>query len=275
MEYTPAQNIDEVIAQLNAVIDHCIETKSPYGIFPALYVVVTEKVKEGIARGDVFQDGPRMEKLDVLFANRFLEAYHMHRKGLKPSLSWQQCFDACDKFPSHLILQELLVGMNAHINLDLGIAAATTLPGDMIKHLQKDFMSINIILNALVDDIKDDLIHLSPRFGWILRHLMGEDAILEFSIKIARNEAWRFSKKLAGTVTDQWKFAIELKDLKTAKLGKLVRSPGFIANLIIWWVKRSENKDIPHIINDLRANAAAKVKFPNQVDAKYFGAEEN
>lgn len=274
MEYTPAKNIDEVIAQLNEVIQWSIDNQSPYGIFPALYVVVTEKVKEGIARGDVFQDGPRMEILDVTFANRFLEAFHQHRTQVKPSLSWQQCFEACDQFPSQLILQELLVGMNAHINLDLGIAAATTMIGHEVKALQKDFMSINIILNALVDDIKDDLIHLSPRFGWILRHLVGEDAILEFSIKIARNEAWAFCKRLAGTPAPEWPTAIATKDKKTAKLGKLVRSPGFIANLITWWVKRQENKDIPHIINDLRANATAKVKFPNQVAAKYFGAEE-
>ena len=274
MEYTPAKNIDEVITQLNEVIQWSIDNNSPYGIFPALYVVVTEKVKEGIARGDVFQDGPRMEKLDVIFANRYLAAYHEHRQGLKPTLSWQQCFEACDQFPTHLILQELLVGMNAHINLDLGIAAATTSPGEAIKHLHKDFNSINVILNALVDDIKDDLIHLSPRFGWILRYVVGEDAILEFSIKIARDEAWRFAKKLAKAKPEEWKFDIEEKDFKTAKLGKLVRSPGWIANLIIWWVKRKESKDIPHIINDLRLNARAKVKFPNQVDAKYFQEED-
>lgn len=270
MEYTPAQNIDEVITQLNEVIQWSIDNNSPFGIFPALYVVVTEKVKEGIARGDVFQDGPRMEKLDVIFANRYLEAYHQHRKGLKPTLSWQQCFEACEQFPSHLILQELLVGMNAHINLDLGIAAATTSPGAEIAGLHHDFKAINVILNALVDDIKDDLIHLSPRFGLILRYVVGEDAILEFSIKIARNEAWRFAKKLAKAEPMHWKFAIEEKDLETAKLGKLVRSPGWIANLVIWWVKRKESKDIPHIINDLRMNARAKVKFPNEVDAKYL-----
>lgn len=274
MEYTPAKNIDEVIAQLNAVIDWCIENKSPYGIFPALYVVVTEKVKEGIARGDVFQDGLRMESLDVTFANRYLAAYHQHRQGLLPTASWQQCFEACDQFPTHLILQELLVGMNAHINLDLGIAAATTCPGDQITGLHKDFNSINVILNALVDDIKNDLIHLSPRFGHILRWVVGEDAILEFSIKIARNEAWKFARLLAGSAAEKWKFEIEEKDFKTAKLGKLVRSPGWIANLIIWWVKRAENKDIPHIINDLRANAKAKIKFPNEVNKKYLRVDD-
>jgi Family of unknown function (DUF5995) len=274
MEYTPAKNIDEVITNLYAVIDWAIETKSAYGIFPALYVVVTEKVKEGIARGDVFEDGPRMEQLDVIFANRFLEAFHQNRKGQRPTASWQQAFEACDQFPSHLILQELLVGMNAHINLDLGIAAATTVPGPAIKGLHPDFNSINVILNALVDDIKNDLIDLSPRFGWILRHLVGEDAILEFSIKIARNEAWRFAKKLAKAETSRWKSTIEEKDFETAKLGKFMRSPGFIANLIIWWVKRAEIKDIPRIIKELQANAKAKVKFPSQVDAKYLVVED-
>jgi hypothetical protein len=270
MEFSPAKNIDEVISQLNDLIDWAIENKSAFGIFPALYVVVTEKVKEGIALGTVFEDGARMEQLDVIFANRYLAAYHQHRQGLKPTLSWQQCFEACDQFSSHLILQELLVGMNAHINLDLGVAAAATSPGNAIKGLHKDFNSINVILNALVDDIKNDLETLSPRFRYILRYVVGEDAILEFSIKIARNKAWKFAKQLAMANTAEYKTDFEIKDFKTEKLGKLVRSPGWIANLIIWWVKRAENKDIPHIIQALRANATAKVKFPSEVDPKYL-----
>jgi Family of unknown function (DUF5995) len=269
MTFQPAKDIDEVIQRLDEIIQWCSDTRNPLGIFPALYVVVTEKVKEGIAQGNVFEDGPRMAKLDVIFANRYLEAFHQLRNGQKPSLCWQASFDAAAKFHSYLIIQELLLGMNAHINLDLGVAAATTCPGKSIQGLKQDFMSINVILNALVDDIKDDLERLSPRFAWVVRHMVGEDAILEFSIKVARNHAWKFAKDLAGTPQPQWAAPISKKDEGTTKLANVIASPGIWGGLIVWWVKRAESKDIPHILKELRDTARAKVKFPSEVASRY------
>jgi hypothetical protein len=35
---------------------------------------VTKKVKNGI-ENNLFDDGPRMEKLDVIFAKRYIDAY--------------------------------------------------------------------------------------------------------------------------------------------------------------------------------------------------------
>lgn len=265
MEYTPAKNIDEVIAQLDDVIRWAIETRNPIGIFPALYVVVTRKVKEGILAGNVFEDGPRMEKLDVIFANRYLEALHQYRTNQPCSLSWHRAFVVADRFPSHLILQELLVGMNAHINLDLGIAAAETAPGTAINGLKNDFYAINKILNALVEDIKDDLEHLSPRFRLILKFMVGENLILEFGIKIARDEAWKFACKLAPRSGDAWKALIAEKDQSTEKLGQVIAKPNWWKNIIVWWVKRKESVDVPHIIQDLEQRSTDMVRFPNEI----------
>ncbi len=271
MQFTPAKNIDEVISQLNDVLDWAIETKNPIGIFPALYVVVTEKVKEGIAAGNVFQDGQRMETLDVIFANRYLEALHQYRNNQKCSSCWKVAFVIAERFPTHVILQELLVGMNAHINLDLGIAAAETAPGDGINGLKKDFYAINKILNALVDDIRTDIAELSPRFALILKYMVGEDVILEFGIKIARDEAWDFAKKLAPLTGEPRLEAIRARDKFSARLGNLVASPGWWQNLILWWVKRKENTDVALIINNLRMNARAKVRFPSEIAGADIG----
>lgn len=263
--FTPAKNIDEVIAQLDDVITWAIETRNPIGIFPALYVVVTEKVKAGIAAGNVFEDGPRMEKLDVIFANRYLEALHQYRNNEKCSSSWKVAFVIAERFPTHLILQELLVGMNAHINLDLGIAASETSPGSSITGLKNDFYAINKILNALVDDIKNDIGQLSPRIRLILRFMVGEDLIMQFGIKIARDEAWKFAVELAPRSGPARAAVIAEKDKATAKLGNMVASPGWWQNAIIWWVKRKESKDIPHIINDLRQRSRQLVRFPHEI----------
>ena len=75
-----ARDIDEVIAQLDDIIARSIRDGSRLGYFAALYRKVTAKVKEGIAQGR-FEDGPRMERLDVTFANRYLEAMDQFRRG--------------------------------------------------------------------------------------------------------------------------------------------------------------------------------------------------
>ncbi|MBV5348354.1 hypothetical protein JZU61_01590, partial [bacterium] len=63
--------IEEVISALEIIIAESEQKKDPAGYFAALYQKVTIKVKEGIASG-YFDDGPRMEQLDVLFAKRYL-----------------------------------------------------------------------------------------------------------------------------------------------------------------------------------------------------------
>ena len=97
------------------------------GYFPALYRKVTVEVKRGIEER-VFDDGPRMERLDVVFAKRYLDAFDAYMEGGAPTRAWVLAFETTGQWWP-IVLQHLLLGMNAHINLDLGIAAARVSPG--------------------------------------------------------------------------------------------------------------------------------------------------
>ena len=77
-------------------------------------------MKDGINNKD-FEDGVRMERLDVTFANRYLDAFYSWIAGKQITNSWKIAFDSVAQSKS-LVIQHLLLGMNAHINLDLGIA---------------------------------------------------------------------------------------------------------------------------------------------------------
>src|SRR5262245_19008943 len=115
------QTIDDVLVELDQIIHQARETRDRLGYFAVLYRNVTIKVKEGIAAG-LFEDGPRMEKLDVTFASRYLAALDSFRRGQPWSKCWLVCFRLAPGWRP-IILQQLLAGMNAHINFDLGIAA--------------------------------------------------------------------------------------------------------------------------------------------------------
>jgi hypothetical protein len=62
---------------------------------------------------------------------------------------WRIAFDAADR-QEPPVLQHLLLGMNAHINYDLGIAAADTYPGAALVPLHRDFNVSTTYLSRLL-----------------------------------------------------------------------------------------------------------------------------
>ena len=63
-----ATTIDEVTFILEGIITIEVADNSNLAFFPILYKKVTERIKEGIHKKE-FDDNPRMERLDVIFAN--------------------------------------------------------------------------------------------------------------------------------------------------------------------------------------------------------------
>ena len=155
-----ADTIDGVIQSLDRIIVWAKSDKSRLGYFPALYRKVTIHVKQGIEDG-LFDDGVRMARLDVIFANRYLEAFEQYQMCKDPSLSWKLAFDASKRWRP-IVLQHLLLGMNAHIELDLGIAAAETASEGNLSDLKNDFYKINEILASLVNEVQVELAKVWP-----------------------------------------------------------------------------------------------------------------
>ena len=249
---TPARTIDDVLAELDRIVEESLASGDRLGYFAALYRKVTRKVKEGIVSG-YFEDGPRMERLDVVFADRYLDALAAYLRGDKPTLAWQLAFAAAGRWRP-LILQQLLVGINAHINLDLGIAAATIAPGSSLAALRTDFDRINEILFSLVAEVENTIGEVSPWIAWLVRiGGKADDAIVRFSLKIARNEAWRFAESLAPLPLDSWAAKIEQKDRLTTLLGEEVLSPGPFLRWGLMLIRMRESNDVRRVIQLLAA----------------------
>ena len=246
-----ANTIDEVIARLTEIIDESRQRRSRLGYFAALYRKVTINVKEGIAN-KVFQDGERMARLDVNFANRYLEAYDLHRQGKQPTAAWQVSFEAAERWRP-LILQHLLAGINAHINVDLGIAAMETSPGDQLAGLQTDFEMINTILARLVQPVQDEIGEVSPWIGFLEKiDPSADDAIINFSMKIARDSAWKFALRLNALDVVERPGAIQRRDQEIAELGQLVVDPpGVIFNAGLTVIRLRESSNVPRVIDVL------------------------
>lgn len=190
-----ANSIDEVIETLDQIIVSESEANSNLAYFPVLYKRVTERIKSGIINRE-FENNTRMEKLDVIFANRYLQAYKELKAGSRPTNSWSWAFSS-SKNSKFIIIQHLLLGINAHINLDLGIAASETVGEDgELQDLENDFNMINDILSSLVDTVQDQIGRVSPMFYLLEKIGKGkEDKIVTFSINVAREGAWLFANQ--------------------------------------------------------------------------------
>ncbi|MBC8029594.1 MAG: hypothetical protein H7Z16_05740 [Pyrinomonadaceae bacterium] len=248
---SPPQTIDEILEQLDQIIFTCRQESSRLGFFATLYRNVTIKVKEGIAAG-AFDDGPRMERLDVAFANRYLAALESFRRDDPLSVCWRVAFQTAGNYWP-LILQHLLIGMNAHINFDLGIAAATIAPGPELPALRGDFDRINNILGGMILKVRSNVEELSPWIRFLDRLApTTEDRIINFSLNKARASAWLVATMVSTTPPGKLPVKLSVLDDGVAMLGSLVGSPkGWLINLGLRGIRLRESNDVPHIIDVL------------------------
>lgn len=247
----PPQTIDEVLERLDQIIFACRREGSRLGFFATLYRNVTIKIKEGIAAG-VFEDGPRMERLDVVFAGRYLAALESFQQNQPTSKCWRVAFQtAANYWP--LILQHLLIGTNSHINFDLGIAAAEIAPGAELAALRPDFDRINDILGGMILKVRTDVEALSSWIKFLDRLApTTEDKIINFSLDKARASAWLVATMVNSTPPDKLGAKLSILDDGVTMLGSLIGNPkGWLVNLGLRAIRLRESNDVPHIIDVL------------------------
>ena len=162
-------------------------------------------------------------------------------------------FAACER-KDRLILQHVIAGINAHVNLDLGVAAAAVAPGDALPALRADFDRINAILGSRLDTVQAEIGRFSP-----LLHLLwkvgdaADDEVLNFSFQVARDEAWQHAVILAPMAADagQQGATIDSFDRAAAVLGKLVVDPGSLLGRVVSVVHHTEHDDVAAVIDAL------------------------
>jgi hypothetical protein len=247
-------DIDVALERLEGVIGETIRARSRAGYFAAVYRKVTAAVRDAVVAGR-FDDNARMAHLDRVFAERYLDAYDEWRRDEHPTVAWQAAFNASRRWRP-IIVQHLLVAISAHINLDLGIAAATVAPGRELAGLRNDFDRINDILADLVDGFMGAVGEVSPWVGFLDRFGGRTDqTLVKFSIEIARRRAWDLAVQLADAPRDDWNDLITVRDSATAALARMILVPGPVLPAGLFLIRLRESNDVPRVIEVLGARA--------------------
>ncbi len=247
----PYATIGDVLTHLDLVIARCRQKRSKLGYFAVLYRNVTWRVQQSMTAGR-FEDAARMERLDVLFAQRYLQAIEQFWRGEAPSHSWTVAFNATRLWPL-IILQHLLLGINAHINLDLAIAAVQTAPGSELPALKHDFDEISLLLSEMVDDVQVRIAQASPWF-WLIDRVGGrtDEQLCAFAMQAARHRAWQVAEQLAQTAPDQRAHVIAGHDQLVAGLGRGLYFPTFMLGTAHLLIRLRELDDVPQVMELLR-----------------------
>lgn len=208
--------LSDTVEQLRAI---ALGATDASGYFAAMYARVTRQVADDV-RGGRFRDPAGMAEFAMAFAGYYLRA--LDDPATAPRC-WTGAFDVADQ-RGLLIVQHLLLGMNAHVNHDLPLVVVDLADSrGSLQAMEEDFRTINEVLAATQPKILRDLGRMARWVG--VAAWAGGDRVFNFSLTAARDQAWRSAVRLHGLdAAERPDDVAELDDL-VAVLAYLVTRP--------------------------------------------------
>ena len=135
--------------------------------------------------------------------------------------------------------------MNAHINLDLGISAATIMPYRKINPLKTDFENINNVIASINQNVQDSLNKICYPINLIDQLANGKDnAVLDFAISKARDTSWATAVIASNTTNFLRESVIGIVDYAAAKVATQILNPKILTPTLLKKLKNCESSDI-------------------------------
>ena len=232
---------------LTATIDRlrtaALDADDAGGYFPAMYARVTARVEAAAVAVDDVVERERMEH----FARKFAAWYLEPIQGERPMPgSWRAAVDVAGD-GDLLIVQQLLLGINAHVNHDLPqvVVELAGETGDLAA-LRPGFDAINDLLAATYPE----LVHDVGRVAWWMAALSARDGgrAFNFSLHRARDVAWMNAERLFAMPVDERPAAVAELDDKVRVLAYLVTRPTWPVSWLVPLLRRLESSDPREVI---------------------------
>jgi len=149
-----------------------------------------------------------------------------------------------------MIVQHLLLGINAHVNHDLPqvVVALAGRSGDLAE-LRGDFDAVNQIL---AESLPMVLRSLGTVSRWVnTAAVFGGTQLFDFSLKVARRRAWEAAERMQPlTDAERTEYVAELDSLVRV-LAYLVANPGPISRVGVALGRRCEEHDPRRVTTQL------------------------
>jgi hypothetical protein len=147
----------------------------------------------------------------------------------------------------------MLAGVNAHIDLDLGITAQNIAPTTKLPKLHDDFNTINAVLASQVNGLVDDINQLSPELAELYQVLAhNEIFLINQAVAAMRDSAWRFAILLAVVPGFTRPFTIWARDRKVAAQADLIYHPPGIIGVIQATVREIAEEESRDVVRNIQ-----------------------
>lgn len=245
-----ANNYEEVIEILTDLVAQSRANHDQMGYFAALYRRMTMTVRRALDRNE-FQDNECMAEMVTCFANRYLDAVAAHQAGSTPTEPWRVTFATAQRQDTTLA-QHLFLGMNAHINFDLGIAAAQTVPGEGIHAFEHDFTKINEILASLLGVINAQFGQIWPLFSRVDAFFGGRNQyVFSLGMNRVRGHAWGVATLLAPLSCEEQEPHIQALEKQVALYANRIAHPMFPFSRMVSMLCKTNTKTVTETIDIL------------------------
>lgn len=200
MRTTPYRTLDDVVESFTRQEALWRAQQDRRCIFLTLYGTVSVEMRARVAQR-AFADAEWVHRYAVAFANIYREvvlAYDAGRLDEVPK-AWQLCFDAA-RSGSTLVLQDVLLGVNAHVNQDLPYAlTAISIDPDRAARYA-DHVAVNEVLRSMADPAVARISALYAPGLTDMADVAGDlDAVAsQFAMEVARESAWESAVSLAN-----------------------------------------------------------------------------
>jgi hypothetical protein len=148
------------------------------------------------------------------------------------------------------VVQHLLLGMNAHINLDLGIVTAELARRERsLDDMAADFGAINGVLAEMVDRCQAAVVAASPVLA-VVDDLLAEhdEALTAFSLRVARDGAWAFAEQLDAADPQSWAELVAARDRSVADVGTRLLATGGPAASVTALLRATEWRPVGDVV---------------------------
>jgi hypothetical protein len=226
--------IRETADELRTIAQSCEDAA---GYFPALYSRVTTHIADSID-AHAFADGDRMNAFATEFASRYIRAW---KEKIPRSKCWQASWDVAGD-GRLLIVQQLLLGINAHVNYDLPQAAAE------IAHETGDLAAVHTDFDAVNDVLAKESVAVLAELD-LLSHwtsvvaALGGGRAFNFSLQRARAEAWSSAERLHALDDRQQRDYVTDLDELVSVLAYLITRPPIPVAVFAFFARLLEQHD--------------------------------
>ena len=221
-----------VVARMQSLILQWEEASNPQAVFLSCYMMMTSNVLAALEQEE-FEDPAWVGELLHRFADYYFVALaDYERDPIAAPLVWQLAHNAT-RDPHALPLQNLLLGVNAHINYDLVLTLVELLRPEWsdLSEAQRatrytDYSHVNDVIARTIDLVQDQILEPSMPLMDLFDTLLGplDEYLVSQLITHWRETVWQNTCRLleARATDDQAPLLLEIEE-EALQLGRLIR----------------------------------------------------